>query len=368
MKKKFIAILLVTFVFVGLVSACASDNWATEAPPATADRAVMSLASPAFAMPEEEMEVWVDGIGFYGSFDDSLDINLDDLETLTPEMPVLPNAPIPPDYPETPESPQTGAGDGFAERIIYSASADIETLDFDATIEAVYKMLAANGGFIESSNVGGRSHWQIQQGHPSYRNAFFILRVPQERLGSMTGDLDRLGNVLSVSNHAENITAQFVDTEARLSALELQEERLLVMLSNADEIADMIVIEQSLADVRYRIESITSTLRNWENRIRFSSLTLFIQEVHVYTELEPEDVSYWRQIWNGLMNTFSSIGRFFMNLFMWFIVNLPTLILLAIFATVLTIVIRRIIRKRGNKVKEELIPIKDKVDENSENE
>jgi len=365
--KKLIAIVLAISMSFGLLVACASDsmNDSNLFEYATADIA-LPMASPAeapvMAMPMPEMERMGDmGFGVAGGeviyrneevFVD--DIDWDNPKTLTPEMPVLPDAPAP-IPPEHPEPPRTEAGDGFAEKIIYTVSADIETLEFDRTIEIVNEMLRTYGAFVESSNIGGRNHWQISRGELSYRNAFFTLRVPQDRLDAMTNSLEALGNVLSIRNFAENITAQFVDTEARLNALKIQEERLLVMLGRAEEIADMIVIEQSLADVRYQIESITSTLRNWENRIRFSTLHLYIQEVHEYTEIEPEEIPYWQEIRDGLINTFHNIGLFFSNLLKWFIINLPVLILLAVFIGVALLITHKLMfKKRTKKEKNKL--------------
>jgi len=350
-KSKLIAILLTVFISVGLISACANDSrvydyndsWGF----ATTDIAMEAPAAAApMPMMMPEMEVWEEDAGFAMNTRVGLaagdgiitdDFNYGQLQTLTPEMPVQP----------TP--PETGAGDGFAEKIIYTASADIETLEFDATIEAVYQMIEANNAFIESSNVGGRNHWQVRNNQLSYRTAWFTIRVPVERLDIMADKLDALGNVISLSKFADNITAQFVDTEARLTTLRIQEERLLYMLTKAEDVSDMIIIEQSLGEVRYQIESIVSTLRNWENRIRFSTLNLYIMEVHEYTEIDPEEVPYWQQVWEGLKETFANIGLFFMNLLKWFIVNLPILILLIVFITLATIFTVRFIRKKINK-------------------
>ena len=343
MKNKILAILLVTFVSLGLLAACGYDS----APPGYTARANMSFdAAPVMDLmaPEAEMMMFEveEDFGMWAVYSD-------DLQTLTPEMPVLPGAPGIDSAPPN----ETGGGDGFAEKIIYTANADIETMDFDLTIEAIYKMIAANNAFIESSHVGGRNHWQARSDMFSYRTAWFTIRVPQERLMPMTEGLDALGNVISRSRFAENITAQFVDTEARLTTLRIQEERLLVMLTRADEVADMIVIENSLAEVRYRIESIESTLRNWQNRIRFSTLHLHVMEVHDYTILTPDETPYWQQVWEGLKNTFSNIGSFFANLLKWFIVNLPILILLFVIGFIVTIIIIKSARKSARKRKEQ---------------
>ena len=241
------------------------------------------------------------------------------------------------------------AASSFAERIIYNASAEIETLDFDTTIDSVHEMLRHHGGFIENSFVSGRNQWERQFGHTRNRTANFTLRVPVERLNTITDGLEGLGNVLSLRNEAINITAQFVDTEARLSALRIQEERLLNMLRLTDNVADMIIIEQSLSEVRVSIESMTATIRNWENQINFSTLTLFIFEVEEFAEFAPGRRTYWQQVGDGFVRTIRNIGWFFTDLFGWFIINLPVLIVLAAVVFVAQLLIRKKLKKERAK-------------------
>ena len=328
--KKAALYMLVLLIALSFLAACAADDSANFAPaaapaspPPVATAALVAdaagFAEPMFA--EEEMDVW--GI----AYDDQL---------LSSDSPV-------------------GVGSttvsGFAERIIFTASAEIETIDFDGAIEGVYEMLRLNGGFVESSFVTGRNQWQRQFGHPAWRTANFTLRVPQERLAVMTDSLENIGNVLSLRNEAINITAQFVDTEARLTAMRIQEERLLDMLRLADNVADMIIIEQSLSEVRISIESMTATIRNWENQINYSTLTVFIFEVEEYTDFVPIGRTYWQRIGDGLAWTMRDIGRFFTNLLSWLIINLPVLIILAAIAFAVQFAVRKKIKKtRAKKI------------------
>ena len=246
--------------------------------------------------------------------------------------------------------PLSSAGStGFSEKIIYTAYASIETVDFDETISNVYDLMDFNGAFIESSNIGGRNYAQSYYGWQTYRTARFTVRVPANRLSDMIGSLDVLGNVTSNSSEGQNITSQFYDTESRLSAYRIQEERLLAMLAKTETVADMIEIESRLSDVRYDIESMTSTLRNWQNLVDYSTLTLSINEVEKFTEYTPIQRPYWQQVNDGFGGTLRSIGDFFKDLLKWLIVNIPVIVILAVLVIIAVILIRRSIRRRSKK-------------------
>jgi len=243
--------------------------------------------------------------------------------------------------------------DSLAEKIIYTVNADIQTIDFDATIEGVYNLLTTNGGFIEGSNIGGRSYAQSYNSWQTFRTAQFSLRIPKDRLNAVTASLGALGNVMSLRSDAENVTSQFYDTQSRLNSYKIQEERLLDMLAKSENVPDMITIEERLADIRYQIETLTTTLRNWQNKVDYSTLNLHISEVEILSEISPvQQKTYWEQVSDGLGENAKGVGRFFKELFKWLVVNLPVLGVLAVIAVVVIIIVKRLIRRSAKKAKQ----------------
>jgi len=242
----------------------------------------------------------------------------------------------------------TGTED-FAEKIVYSVYAEIETMEFDGTIEAVNALLTRYNAFIESSNISGVNYAARQYGWNELRRANFSIRVPVDQLDTVTKNLDSLGNVIRRNTNAENITSQFYDSQSRLNTFLIQEERLLDMLKKAEDVTDMIVIEERLGEVRYEIESLTTMLRNWQNQVNYSYLTLSITEVENFTEITEPNRTYWQQIGDGFMISIRAVGRFFMDLFKWLVINAPVLVILAVFAIVIIIIIKRKIR--ADKIK-----------------
>lgn len=229
----------------------------------------------------------------------------------------------------------------LSERIIYSAYAEIETTDFDASLEAVYDLLDQYNAFVENSSVNGSNLYDTYSGTVSHRSASFTLRVPKESYSAMTSGLDAIGNVTYLSSDAENITAQYTDTEALLSAYELQEERLLDILSQAENVEDMIELESRLSEIRYQKEALTSQLKNWDNQVAYSSVTLSLQEVQVLTPEPQEEPTYWQQVGDGFLDTLSWMGRAGKALFRVFVAALPLLLPIAAVIIITVLLCRR---------------------------
>ncbi len=238
------------------------------------------------------------------------------------------------------ETPAQAADPG--DKIIYSCNAEIETRAFDETLASLRELIDRYGGFLESSSVRGNDYY----GSGS-RSADYTIRIPREHFEAVTESLSTLGNVPYCNVTAENISASYYDTESRLSTYRIEEERLLSMLALAETVEDMITIESRLSEVRYSIESLTSTLQGWDSLVNYSTLSLSIYEVEDYTP-EPEP-GYWQRIGKGFMRSLEAVGEFFMDLFRFLVVNLPVLVLLGAAAWLIVFLVRRNRRKRAKK-------------------
>ncbi len=206
-------------------------------------------------------------------------------------------------------------------------------------------MIAQHGGFLESSTVSGHTY-----DRESRRSAEYVIRIPRESFEEVTGSLSDLGYVPYCSVNAENVTSQYRDTESRLEACQVEEERLLSMLEQAETVGDMLEIESRLSDVRYEIESLTTSLLGWDGLVNYSTLTIALQEVVEYTaELE---LTYWQGIGQGFLRSLRNAGAFLMDLLRVFIVSLPGLVLAGIFVSILVLILR-VFRKRQAKKKEQ---------------
>ena len=81
----------------------------------------------------------------------------------------------------------------------------------------------------------------------------------------------------------------------------------------------------------------------YDNRINYSTLYLDINEVERETNVATE-LTYGEEIRQGLSDTMYDIGQGFRDFSIWFIVNLPVLLIWAVIIIVIVLIIRKILK------------------------
>lgn len=237
-----------------------------------------------------------------------------------------------------------------AEKIIYYANVQVETIDFEKTLDTIDILLDRYGAFLESSSVTGRDYNTYYYGYRSYRSASFIIRVPVAQYEGMRGSLPELGNVVYTSSQGQNITAQFYDTESRLNAYRAEEVSLLNMLEKAQNVEEMLMVEDHLADVRYRIESLQTTLNTWQNQVDYSTISLDIKEVQVYTEETVIPRTFGEEIVDAFNKSVKWLVQAGKDIVVFLVAAIPVLIVPVVIIIVLIVVLtKRSKKNRANR-------------------
>ena len=179
-------------------------------------------------------------------------------------------------------------------KIIRHASMELETREFDSAVRQIESLVAEAGGYIESSSQEGYS--LEYQGDYRERYASIQARIPSEKLDGVMASVGGLCNVLNQSESMDDITDSYYDAQARLDSLEIQEERLLELLSQATSLEDMITLESALSEVRYQIESLTASLRRMDSQVTYSYLDISLREVVEYRAIQEKPQNFGEQM------------------------------------------------------------------------
>ena len=236
---------------------------------------------------------------------------------------------------------QTGQSvPGTEQKLIRTVRMDVETEDLEALLPQISSKIIALGGYVENQELYNGSSYSSYR----YRSANLTIRVPAEQLNSFVEDVKGVSNVVTYNESTENVTLQYVSTESRMKALEVEQERLLELLSKAENMADLLEIEARLTDVRYELENVTSQLRVLSNQVDYATIHLSISQVKIYTETEEQTV--WQRIGSGFRENLRDIGENLTDGFVWVITYSPQLILWAVIISAAAVILKKKLAKK----------------------
>lgn len=226
-------------------------------------------------------------------------------------------------------------------KLIRTITLSAETYEFDDLTAQIKAKTEGLGGYIERSNVYG----DADEGN---RYASFTLRIPAENADSLVETIEGKSNITESSEGVEDVTLTYVDIASRKESLQMEYDRLEELLKNAENIEELIYIEERLADVRYEIQSIESQLRTYDNKVNYTTINLTIDEVREYTPVEVVNPTYGQRLARELSEAFKNIWEGLQDFSIFIIVAIPYLVILAI-PVVLVILIVRLVNKKTEK-------------------
>lgn len=232
-------------------------------------------------------------------------------------------------------------------KLITTVNMSVETEDLDKVLTQIKNRTKELDGYIESSNVQNGSAYDNER----YRSAVMTVRIPQKSLNSFVDKVGEISNVVSSEETVDDVTLSYVATESRMKALQAEEERLLAFMEQAKTLDELLTIEKRLTEVRTELETVTSALRVYDNKVNYSTINLTIDEVKEYTETE-EPTTFWGRIGSGLKKSFKNIGNFFKELFVMLVVGSPYLLVTAIIP-IFIITMVKLKHRKNRKEKDE---------------
>lgn len=233
----------------------------------------------------------------------------------------------------------SGAPTGDSHRkVIRTGRVDLVVESYDAARTALDALLASAGGYIDSTNV---EHYQ-----GAVSSATLVLRIPQGAFGSLVPELKKLGEVSAESTKANDVTDQYVDISARLVSAQTLEKRLLELAADRTSgVEALLAVERELARVRGEVEGYEGRLRQWNDQIEMSTLTLTLATKSPAIAAAP-DPGLGSRIQSGFSDSVTALQSFAgwlavtaTALLPWLILVVPGLLLL-----------RRMRRRYGSKL------------------
>lgn len=233
-----------------------------------------------------------------------------------------------------------GAYDQSKVKLIYTASLEVEVLDFDQAVAGLNELVEELGGYFQSSNL---------YGYGSRRSASYTVRVPSEHYRAFVdawSDTDNC-HLLSRSEDVQDVGEAYFDAETRLTTLRTKMERLQSLLSQATEMEDIITIETAISETEYEIERYTSTLNRYDSLIGYATVDIYLDEVVNLTE--EEEQSFLDRLGQNLRWGAEHFVDGLADLTVWAAYNIIGIVIFLVLAAVVIVTVRRTRKKRKAK-------------------
>ncbi|MFW6022321.1 MAG: DUF4349 domain-containing protein [Halanaerobiaceae bacterium] len=213
-------------------------------------------------------------------------------------------------------------------RIIKRANLSIEIKDIGGLNDKIANLTENYNGYISDSR-----NWVNQDDRKFFH---YQLRIPAENFNIILTELstDNFGQVVSRSISGQDVTEEYLDIEIRLKNLEAQEERYRQLLEKADDVEDILKIENELNRIRTEIERLQGRKKYLNDQVGYSTINVDFQQ--------PEPISSGTPgIIKALRNAINKMVYQFYNIIMMIGTFIPYILLL-----LLLYLFYRIIRRR----------------------
>lgn len=236
-------------------------------------------------------------------------------------------------YDKTASIEESGGTVTSGQKLIRTASLELETTEFEATTAALEDLVGKMGGYMENSSV--------HNGRSGYRYANYTVRVPAEKYDSFLNQAGGLCHETWRSASQEDISEVYYDTQGRLQTQQIKLERLQELLKKAENMEDIITIESAISETEMNIDSLSGTLRRYDGKVDYATVDISLSEVYKYSNVEEVPDSFLSRLGSAFKNGWSAFTDGMEDLAVALAYSWMWLVILAVIVVAVVRVVRR---------------------------
>ena len=145
---------------------------------------------------------------------------------------------------------------------------------FDSKLSDVRHLVELEQGFIAGTDA------QVNPQLPDdrIRTGVISFMVPAKNFDETIDGLAKLGKVQNEHIGGQDVSAQYVDLQARLANAEAQRNAMVALLQRAQSVSDIIAIQNQLGQITQQIEQLKGQIQYLDHNTSFSTVTVNIVE------------------------------------------------------------------------------------------
>jgi uncharacterized coiled-coil protein SlyX len=169
------------------------------------------------------------------------------------------------------------------------------------------------------------------------------VRIPVPQFDRFMEETGKLGVAQQREVHADDVSEEFVDLEARLKNKQQLEARLLELVAKrSDEIKDVIAMEAELARVREEVERMQGRMRYLTDRVAMTTVEISAFERR---DFRPPEATFAGRIAQTFWQSLDLLRQFAESWALVFVGLIPWLVVLALILCPLVWFVRRRVRR-----------------------
>jgi hypothetical protein len=177
--------------------------------------------------------------------------------------------------------------------IVYRGQISVRVKNVTAAASKVESLTTAVDGVVfaeETANVPGS---------PSESSATLTLRVPPAEFRPMLKKLAGLGDRLSQTQTAEDVTTQVIDTKSRVATQTRSVARVRTLLAKANTIGEVVQIESELAKREADLESLEAQLARLTDITDLATIEVSLVGPGAEAPVDEEDLGFMAGLRGG---------------------------------------------------------------------
>jgi hypothetical protein len=176
--------------------------------------------------------------------------------------------------------------------VVKTASMTITVSDTSEAADKAAVMVENSDGRVDSRSEDAGSNSGLAR-------TSVVLRVPVAKLDGLVRELKTLGTVQTAETRSEDVTAQRVDLDARIKALQTSVDRLLAIMRDAKDSEALIQAEDALSQRQADLDSLRAQRDQLGDRIDYSTVDVTFVAEQIGGPAPQEYKGFFGQIERG---------------------------------------------------------------------
>ena len=174
-----------------------------------------------------------------------------------------------------------------------SVDLSVDARRFQSALDGLASFALADGGYVASSqvNTGTKASKFDSSGS-------IVIQVPQRNFASLVAQVKRTGHATSVVTSTTDVTSQYVDLRARISALQVSRQQYLTIMARTTTTGGILAVQSQLDSLQSQVEQLQGQMNLLNSQTTYAALTVSVTVAGSHSNNTPSPASGVSRAWH----------------------------------------------------------------------